>query len=130
MEQPMSAWLCLLGAGICQTGWIYSLKFIQVADMKALRWTTFYRPDGGLFIIAPWLGYILFGLANSILLGMAMRTISTATAFATWMALSLVFIKLIDVFGLKQEWSYPELFFTLLITIGIIGLKMGTSDHS
>lgn len=123
MQQTTISWLCLLGAGLCQAAWTYSLKFMQVADMKRLRWHTFYRPDGGLFIIGPWIGYILFGAINSILLALAMRTIATSTAFAVWMALSLIVIKLIDIFWLKQGWSYAELFFTLLITTGIIGLK-------
>ncbi|WP_420148992.1 DMT family transporter [Spirosoma sp.] len=128
MEQTTISWVCLLGAGVCQAAWTYSLKFMRIVDIKALRWHTFYKPDGGLLAIAPWVGYILFGAINSILLAMAMRTIATSTAFAVWMALSLIAIKAVDIFWLKQGWSYAELFFTLLITIGIIGLKMRVSS--
>ncbi|MBD2756750.1 DMT family transporter [Spirosoma validum] len=127
MEQTTVSWLCLLGAGLCQAAWTYSLKFMQVADIKTLRWHTFYRLDGGLLMIGPWIGYILFGAMNSILLALAMRTIATSTAFAVWMALSLIVIKFTDIFWLKQGWSYAELFFILIITIGIVGLKMSLS---
>lgn len=127
MEQTTVSWLCLLGAGVCQAAWTYSLKFMQVATIKTIRWHTFFKPDGGLLVIAPWIGYILFGAVNSILLAVAMRTIAMSTAFAVWMASSLILIKLIDIVWLKQGWSYAELFFTLLITVGIVGLKMSLS---
>ena len=124
MEQNTIAWLCLLGAGLYQSAWTYSLKFMRITDVKELQWTTFYQLNGGLLVIGPWVGYILFGILNSVLLSIAMRSIATSVAFAIWMALSLVSIKLIDVFWLKQSSSHAELFFIGLITIGIIGLKL------
>ena len=127
MTQNTISWLCLLGAGVCQAGWTYSLKFMRLADLTRLHWKTLHRPDGGLLVIGPCIGYILFGILNSVLLSMAMRTIATPTAFAVWMALSLVGIKLVDIFWLRQNSSYTELVFILLITVGIIGLKFSSS---
>lgn len=121
------SWLYLLGASAGQMAWTYSLKFIRVADLKTLHWTTLFRPDGGLPILGPWIGYVVFGIINSVLLAMAMRTIPTATVFAVWTAGTLVLIKLVDVFWFKENWSFAELFFILLITVGISGLRLLSS---
>ncbi len=123
MNQNALSWLYLLGAAVGQMAWTYSLKFINVADLKTLNWTTLLRLDGGLPILAPLIGYNVFGIINSVLLAMAMRTIPTTTAVAAWMAGSLVIIKLVDVFWFREAWSFAELFFILLIAVGIVGLK-------
>lgn len=117
------SWLYLVGAAACQMAWMYSLKYVRLDNLKALRWDTFYRLDGGLPGLLPWLAYVVFGIVNTVLLASAMRSIPTTTAFAVWMALTLVFLKATDVFWLKINWSWPELFFILLITVGIIGLR-------
>ncbi|GAB3927071.1 DMT family transporter [Larkinella terrae] len=123
MKQSFVAWFSLVGAAFCEMGWTYSVKFLQVNELKTLRWATFYRLDGGLPILGPWLAYFVFGVANTVLLALAMRTITTSTAFAVWMALSLIFTKLVDVFWLKSNWTWPELCFMGLILIGVVGLK-------
>ena len=123
MNQNGLSWVYLLGAAVCEMAWTYSLKFVRVADLKTLTWATLLRPSGGLPILGPWVGYIVFGIVNSVLLAMAMRTIPTATAFAVWMAGTLVLIKIVDVFWFKEGWTFTELFFILLVTIGITGLK-------
>ncbi len=127
MNQNALSWLYLLGAAVGQMAWTYSLKFISVADLKTLNWTTLHRLDGGLLILAPLIGYNVFGIINSILLAMAMRTIPTTTVISLWMAGSLVVIKFVDVFWFKETWSFTELFFILLITVGILGLKFFAS---
>ena len=124
MNQSVIAWLCLLGAAISETVWTYSLKYLDVAGLRTLRWSTFYRMDGGLPILIPWIAYAVFGVVISVLLAVAMRTIPTALAFAVWMAGSLIFIKLADVIWLKAGWSYAEVFFGAVIIAGIIGFKL------
>ena len=121
MGQTLLAWLCLIGAGICQMGWTYSLKFIKVINPQSFQWFDFSKETQN--VIGPWVGYIIFGAVNSILLSIAMRAIPTATAFIVWMGLSLLFIKLGDRLWFKIDWSFAELFFTGVILIGIVGLK-------
>ncbi|WP_332368808.1 DMT family transporter [Spirosoma telluris] len=129
IKQSILSWLYLFGAAACEMAWTYSLKYMRWDDLKSLRWDTFYRPDGGLPALLPWVAYVVFGIVNTVMLAAAMRTISTTTAFAVWMAVSLVFIKAADVFWLKISWSWGELFFILVITVGIIGLRMvGPAD--
>ncbi len=124
MNQTVLSWLCLLGAAFSEMAWTYSLKYLSVSGLKALRWSTFYRFDGGLPILFPWLAYVVFGLITSVLLAIAMRTVPTALAFAVWMAGSLIFIKLADVVWLKAGWTLSELFFGGVIIVGIIGFKL------
>jgi quaternary ammonium compound-resistance protein SugE len=124
VPQTILSWLYLIGAAVSQTGWAYSIKYIQWETLKALRWSTFYQLDVGLPALLPWAGYVVFGIVNTVLLAAAMRTIPTTTAFAVWMALTLIFLKAADVMWLKLSWSWSELFFILLITISIVGLKL------
>jgi quaternary ammonium compound-resistance protein SugE len=53
-----------------------------------------------------------------------MKTIPTSMAFAVWTAVSMIFIKIIDLLFFHDKLSLIEFFFLALIMIGIIGLKM------
>jgi quaternary ammonium compound-resistance protein SugE len=108
-------WFSLVGAALCQTAWTLSLKLLRWSDLTTSQWPS---------AVGPLLGYVGFGVVNTILLAVAMRTLALTTAFAVWTALTLVFIKLVDVIWLQSGWSWAELFFLLLIGIGIIGLKV------
>lgn len=104
--------------------WTYSLKYLDVDGLRTLRWSTFYRMDGGLPILIPWIAYAVCLVLISVLLSVAMRTIPTALAFAVWMAGSLIFVKLADVLWFKADWSYAEVFFGAVIIAGIVGFKL------
>lgn len=120
----MFYWFYLLLAAICETLWTYSLKALTFSSLKTLRWHNFYKADGGLPVLLPLLGYIGFGVANIYFFSTAIKRIPTPTAFAVWMALSLILIKLSDVFYYKANWSFTEVFFVMMIVIGIVGLKV------
>ncbi|MBD2700004.1 hypothetical protein IC229_05115 [Spirosoma sp. BT702] len=129
VSQATLSWLYLFSAAFCEMAWTYSLKYMRWDSLKTLRWDTFYRVDSGLPILFPWVAYVVFGIVNTILLAIAMRSIPTSTAFAVWMALTLVFLKTADVFWLRLNWTWTELFFIMLIAVGIIGLKaVGSSN--
>lgn len=120
----MQAWLFLFLAASFETAWTYCIKYMTFSDLKTLRWNTFYLPGAGLPILLPFLGYIIFGVANIYFFSQAIKQIPTPTAFAVWTAMALVLIKLVDVFIFKTNWSLAELFFLMLIAVGIIGLRM------
>jgi quaternary ammonium compound-resistance protein SugE len=69
-------------------------------------------------------GYILFGLANIYFFSTAIKQIPTATAFAVWTATTLIFIKIAELIFFQRRISWAEVFFMLLIMIGIMGLKI------
>jgi quaternary ammonium compound-resistance protein SugE len=118
------AWLFLVLAATCETAWTFCLKFMKFSDLKTLRFINFYKWDGGLQILIPFVGYILFGIANIYLFSLAIKQIPTATAFAVWTASTLIFIKLAELAFYQQKISTPEVFFMFLIMVGILGLKI------
>jgi quaternary ammonium compound-resistance protein SugE len=118
------AWIFLLLAASCETAWTFCLKFMKFSDLKTLRFINFYRWSGGLPVLVPFVGYILFGIANIYLFSMAIKQIPTATAFAVWTAVTLIFIKIAELVFLGQRISWIEIFFMLLIMAGIMGLKV------
>ena len=120
----MQAWFFLLIAATFETAWTYSVKYMKFADLKLLRWHNFYSPQIGLPILAPIVGYVVFGIANIYFFSMAIKQIPTPTAFAVWTAMALILIKLVDVFIFHANWSVTELFFLMLIGIGIVGLRL------
>ncbi|MFD2574100.1 DMT family transporter [Spirosoma soli] len=120
----MQAWLFLLIAASFETAWTYSVKYMTFSQLKTLRWNTFYVPTIGLPILLPFVGYVVFGIANIYFFSMAIKQIPTPTAFAVWTAMALILIKAVDVFIFKANWSYTELLFIALIAVGIIGLRV------
>ncbi|ASU32068.1 DMT family transporter [Mucilaginibacter xinganensis] len=117
-------WIYLLLAATCETAWTFCLKFMKFSDLKTLRFINFYRWDGGLPVLLPFMGYIIFGIANIYLFSMAIKQIQTATAFAVWTAITLIFIKIAELAFFNQRTSWAEVFFMMLIMAGIIGLKI------
>lgn len=123
MNQQLAAWGSLLLAACFETAWLFSLKNIRFDRIKTLwKQGEMITATGGLAVL-PVLGYVVFGLANVYFFSLAQRQIVSTTAFAVWTALSLLLIKLSDTVFFRQGWSWPELFFLLLIAVGIIGLK-------
>ncbi|MDB4918275.1 SMR family transporter [Mucilaginibacter sp.] len=118
------AWIYLLLAACCETTWTFCLKFMKFSDLKTLKFINFFKWQGGLPVLIPFAGYILFGLANIYLFSLAIKQIPTATAFAVWTAITLIFIKIAELVFLDQRISWIEIFFMLLIMVGIMGLKV------
>ena len=122
------AWLCLFIAALFESAWTFSLKFMRFGDLKTLRITNFYKVAEGLPILVPFVGYILFGIGNIYFFSIAIKQVSTATAYAVWTAITLVLIKVAEVAIFKQKISWLEVLFMLMIMAGIMGLKFyGTS---
>ncbi|HEY8783563.1 MAG TPA: SMR family transporter [Mucilaginibacter sp.] len=118
------AWLFLILAATCETAWTFCLKFMKFNDLKSLRFINFYKWQGGLPVLLPFIGYILFGLANIYLFSLAIKQLPTAVAFAVWTATTLIFIKIAELAFFQQRISFAEVFFMLLIMVGILGLRL------
>ena len=121
-------WFYLFIAALLETAWTYSIKFLTFKDVLTLRLDNFYTAQKGLPILVPFLGYIFFGIGNIYFFSLTMKTIPTAIAFAVWTSLTLILIKLTDTFFFHQKLSFTEVFYTILIVIGIIGLKTSVSE--
>ncbi len=122
------AWLYIVIAAAFEAAWTFSVKFMKFSEIKNLQFATFYKIDGGLSVILPILGYIIFGVCNIYFFSLAIKQLPTATAYAVWTAATLIMIKIAEIAFFQQRFSLVELFFITLIMVGILGLKFyGTS---
>lgn len=117
------AWFYLILAAGLEACWMFSLKFLSFTKFKILNFQNFTKSEG-LTIWLPLAGYIIFGITNTYFFSLAMKNIPTAIAFTIWTAISILFIKMVEVFFLHGKISLPEIGFLVLILIGIVGLKM------
>jgi quaternary ammonium compound-resistance protein SugE len=117
-------WFYLVIASVLEVGWIFSLKKLSFAELKKISFQAISnQPAESTWVILPLLGYVLFGLGNIYFFSLAMKHISASTAFAIWMALTLVGVKLIEVIFYKEAIKPLDYFFLGLLLVAIIGLK-------
>lgn len=117
------AWLYLLLASVMEVCWNYSLKYTSVAKIKAIDWPHFFSSSAGITTLAPAIGYVGFGVANVFFFSKALNVIPASTAFAIWMGIALVGIKIVDTLVLKEAFQWAHVFYIGCILVGIIGLK-------
>jgi quaternary ammonium compound-resistance protein SugE len=117
------AWACLFIASCLEVCWIYTLKVLDMKKIAMIKPATLFTGLESWKTLLPLIGYIVFGLSNVIAISKAMKTIPAGTAFAVWMGLALVATKAIDILYLKQPYNLQQLVFTLLVLIGIVGLR-------
>ena len=118
------AWIYLLIASTCEICWIYSLKYFSLKKLLSFKISLLFTSKENMLLLAPGVGYILFGVCNIIFFSKAMKLIPASVAFAIWMAVALIGVKLVDVLVLKESVSLAQILFILLILIGIVGLKI------
>jgi quaternary ammonium compound-resistance protein SugE len=119
----MRDWIYLLIASVLEVAWIYSVKFMHLGQLFKIRFNTFFTKDTATILI-PIIGYVIFGVGNIILFSKALKTIPAGVAYATWMSVALVFVKVADVTIFKQPITFIQIVFILLILTGVIGLKL------
>jgi len=118
------AWIFLFIASCCEICWIYCLKYFQLKKLMTFKITLLFSDKDNFLLLLPGLGYVLFGVGNIICFSKAMHSIPASIAFAAWMAVALVGVKLVDTIALKEPVSLAQLVFIAFILIGIIGLKI------
>jgi quaternary ammonium compound-resistance protein SugE len=102
--------------------WTFCLKFINIKRVRTIGWSSLFRRDN-MEVLAPFAGYIVFGVGNIIFFSMAMKQIPASVALATWMGLNLIGIKLAEIYLFKQPSNFYQFVYMALILIGIVGLK-------
>lgn len=86
-------------------------------------WGSFVNIKINFFLLVPLLGYILFGLGNIYFFSLSMKNIPASTAMAIWIAVALIGVKIIDTAYFKEPIHAGQVFYFLLILIGVIGLE-------
>jgi quaternary ammonium compound-resistance protein SugE len=121
------AWLYLLLASVMEVCWNYSLKYTKIADIKAIDWSQFFTSTAGIMALIPAICYVGFGVGNVIFFSKALNVIPASTAFAIWMGLALVGIKIVDTLVLKEAFRWVHVVYIGFILVGIIGLKLSAA---
>jgi quaternary ammonium compound-resistance protein SugE len=117
------AWFYLLLASLFEIVWTFSLRFMSVKKLKAVQWRSFFSEAGNWLVVAPFVGYVVFGLANVYFISQAMKDIPASTALAVWMGTALIGVKLVEILFFKTPYDFWQFFYMGLIVIGIAGLK-------
>jgi len=116
-------WIYLLTAAALEAAWTFSLRKLDLIALK----NAFIENSLVSAPVGKELGYLFtylgLGAANIFFLSLSMKSIPMTIAIATWTSVSLILIKLCDIFILKNATNIYEFFFLALIIIGIVGLK-------
>jgi quaternary ammonium compound-resistance protein SugE len=123
---PSVHWVYLVVAACLEVCWIYSVKFLDFKKVWQISWSQLLKDQTQMQILLPLIGYIVFGITNIMLFSVAMRKIPASTAFAVWMALALIGARIVEIAWFKDSFTWANIFFLVLILVGIIGLKSTT----
>jgi quaternary ammonium compound-resistance protein SugE len=123
------AWIYLIVAAALEACWMFSLKFLSFDKFNTLTLSNFFQ-SSEMKIWLPLAGYIFFGATNTYYFSLAMKNIPTAIAFSVWTAVSILFIKVVEVTFFHNKISFIEIFFLIVIVIGIIGLKVFSTNQA
>ena len=101
------AWIMLFAAGLLEIGWAVGLKFTE----------GFTRPVPSVLTLLSMAGSV-------ILLGLALKSLPTGTAYAVWTGIGAVGTALLGIALLGEAATAFRLASIGLIVAGIIGLKL------
>lgn len=101
------AWLYLLLAGLCEVGWIVTLK-----------------QHDGFTKLWPSVLAITLILAGPLLISMAMKTLGMGTSYAVWVGVNCILIFLLGIFYFNEAVSLSKIACVGLIVAGAVGLKL------
>ena len=99
-------WIFLIFAGLLEIVWAVSLKLSD----------GFTRPGYSILTLAGM-------LASFYLLSQAVKTLPIGMAYVVWMGIGALGVVVIGILFFKEPLNMSRLCFTLLILVGIMGLK-------
>ncbi len=108
-DQPMSAWLALLGAGLLEVAWALGLKY---SDGLTRFWPT------AATAVAIVLSFALMALA--------LRSLPFGTAYAVWTGIGAVGSIIVGMILYSEPTDPVRLVCLTLIVAGMIGLKLNS----
>ncbi|MBF0559403.1 MAG: multidrug efflux SMR transporter [Nitrospirae bacterium] len=103
-------WIFILIAGVFEIGWVFSLKSTQ-----------------GFTKFLPMISYAICGLGAAFFLSQAMKSLPMGTSYAVWVGIAIVGSNILGMVILGEPSTLPRITFILLITIGVIGLKLSSA---
>lgn len=104
-------WIYLILAGICEIGWPLGLKFASESSNNRLIYVLLAA------IAISVSGFLLF---------LSQRTIPLGTAYAVWTGIGAIGAFVVGVIWFKDPATAGRIVSVLLITAGVIGLKLSS----
>jgi quaternary ammonium compound-resistance protein SugE len=105
------AWIYLVIAGLLETVWAIGLKYTD-----------------GFTKLWPSVGTIAAMVASVFLLSLALRSLPIGTGYAIWTGIGTVGVVIIGILVFGESASWSRLLFLSMIVVGILGLKLVSSD--
>ncbi|WP_156314925.1 DMT family transporter [Halalkalibacter wakoensis] len=102
------AWMFVIVAAVFEVGWVVGLKYAS----SLFTW--------GLTGISIFISFSLLISAG--------KTLPVGTAYAVFVGLGTVGTVMVDHIMFAEPFSWPVLFFIILLLIGVIGLKVSTPE--
>ena len=103
----LSAWVCLLIAGILEPFWVVSLKKSEM--FKKIPWA---------------IAAIVFIAGSMYFLSLAMVDLPASTSYAIWTGIGAAGTLVAGIILFKESATVMKIFFVFLIVAGIVGLKL------
>jgi quaternary ammonium compound-resistance protein SugE len=107
MSAGAVAWLCLIIAGLFETGWAVGLKYTH-----------------GFSRLWPSVWTVLAMIISFALLSSALKVIPVGTGYAVWTGIGAVGTALLGMVLFDEPRTGPRLACIVLIVAGIVGLKL------
>ena len=123
----MKAWIYIVIAAVIEVFWALSLKKLSMPKVIEVvsNWNIISKD--GYEALFPLISYVIFGLANGYIIGLAFKEIPISVAFGAWTGLTLVFNFIVDATYFKEQFSIWHFLYLSFILIGIFGLKSLTT---
>lgn len=104
-------WLILFFAGILEIGWAIGLKYTE-----------------GFTKLVPSVITIVLMISSMTLLAFAVKNLPIGTAYAVWTGIGAVGTAILGIILFQESKDFWRIFFIVLIVVGIIGLKINSSE--
>ncbi len=101
------AWVYLILAGLCEVGWIVTLKL-----------------HNGFSKLIPSLIALAFILASPFFASLAMKSLGIGTGYAVWIGVNCVLLTLLSIFYFNEPITWQKIACISLIIAGAVGLKL------
>ncbi|MBM3575494.1 MAG: multidrug efflux SMR transporter [Alphaproteobacteria bacterium] len=105
------AWLILLVGSLCEVGWLIGMKYAE-------GFTRFWPSVIMVFFMAASIGC----------LGLAVKEIPAATAYAFWTGGSIAAVAIVGVYLFNEPATLLRLASIALILLGMVGLRLSGVD--
>jgi quaternary ammonium compound-resistance protein SugE len=109
--RELMAWLILLVGSLCEVGWLIGMKYTE-------GFTRFWPSVIMVFFMAASIGC----------LGLAVKEIPAATAYAVWTGGSIAAVAIVGVFLFNEPATLLRLASIALILLGMVGLRLSGVD--